>query len=243
VKLLVVNPNTTASMTARIGEAARDAAGVGVEIVAVNPSSGPVSIEGYFDEAFAVPGMLEEIVKGEATGADAYVIACFDDTGLEAARCCAKGPVIGIGEAAFHLASLVAHRFSVVTTLSRSIAPIEANLMKYGLDRRCARVRACEVPVLALEDPASGARGKLSAEIERAKAQDGADAIVLGCAGMAELAASLASEHGVPVIDGVAAAVKLAEALVGLGHATSKRGPYAKPIAKPFAGIFASVSG
>jgi allantoin racemase len=243
VKLLVVNPNTTASMTARIGEAARAAAGGGVDIVAVNPSSGPVSIEGYFDEAFAVPGMLEEILKGEATGADAYVIACFDDTGLEAARCCAKGPVIGIGEAAFHLASLVAHRFSVVTTLSRSIAPIEANLMKYGLDRRCARVRACEVPVLALEDPASGARGKLSAGIERAKAQDGADAIVLGCAGMAELAASLASEHGLPVIDGVAAAVKLAEALVGLGHATSKRGPYAKPIAKPFAGIFAGVSG
>ena len=139
------------------------------------------------------------------------MIACFDDTGLEAARCAANGPVIGIGEAAFHLASLIAHRFSVVTTLSRSIAPIETNLMKYGLDRRCARVRACEVPVLALEDPASGARGKLSAEIERAKAEEGAEAIVLGCAGMAELAASLAREHGLPVVDGVAAAVKLAE--------------------------------
>jgi allantoin racemase len=241
VKLLVVNPNTTASMTMRIGVAARAAAGAGVEIVAVNPASGPVSIEGYFDEAFAVPGMIGEILRGEATGADAYVIACFDDTGLEAARCCATGPVIGIGEAAFHMASLVAHRFSVVTTLSRSIAPIEANLVKYGLISRCARVRACEVPVLALEDPASGARTKLSAEIDRAKAQDGADAIVLGCAGMAELAASLAHEHGLPVIDGVAAAVKLAEALVGLGHRTSKRGPYAPPIAKPFAGIFAKV--
>jgi allantoin racemase len=102
-------------------------------------------------------------------------------------------------------------------------------------------VRACEVPVLALDDPASGARAKLSAEIERAKAQDGADAIVLGCAGMAALAASLASEHGLPVIDGVAAAVRLAEALVALGLATSKRGPYASPIAKPFRGIFAEV--
>lgn len=228
-------------MTARIGEAARAAASAGTQIIAVSPSSGPVSIEGYFDEAFAVPGMLEEILKGEAAGMEAHVIACFDDTGLEAARCCASGPVIGIGEAAFHMASLIAHRFSVVTTLSRSIAPIEANLVKYGLDRRCARVRACEVPVLALEDPRSGARDKLSAEIECAKAQDGADAIVLGCAGMADLAASLAREHDLPVVDGVAAAVKLAEALVGLGHATSKRGPYASPIAKSFSGVFAKI--
>jgi len=242
MKLLVVNPNTSAGMTARIGEAARAAAAAQTRIVAVNPISGPASIEGYFDEAFAAPGVIEEVLKGEAAGMDATIIACFDDTGLEAARCCANGPVIGIGEAAFHLASLVAHRFGVVTTLSRSIAPIEANLVKYGLERRCARVRACEVPVLALDDPASGAREKLSAEIERAKAQDAADAIVLGCAGMAALAASLAREHGLPVIDGVAAAVKLAEALVALGYATSKRGPYARPLPKTFAGAFAGMS-
>ena len=239
MKLLVVNPNTTAGMTERIGLAARAVAAAQTGITAVNPTSGPISIEGYFDEAFAVPGMLEEILKGEKAGMDATVIACFDDTGLEAARCCASGPVIGIGEAAFHLASLIAHRFSVVTTLSRSIAPIEGNLMKYGLDRRCARVRACEVPVLALDDPASGARAKLSAEIERAMVEEGAEAIVLGCAGMAELAASLARQHGLPVIDGVAAAVKRAEALVALGHVTSKRGPYASPIKKPFGGMFA----
>jgi allantoin racemase len=240
MRLLVVNPNTSASMTERIGAAAREAAAKDTVITAVNPSHGPASIEGYFDEAFAVPGMLEEIAKGESGGAQAFVIACFDDTGLEAARCAASGPVVGIGEAAFHLAALVAHRFSVVTTLSRSIAPIEGNLMKYGLDRRCARVRACEVPVLALEDPASGAREKLSAEIERAKSEDAAEAIVLGCAGMADLAASLAREHDLPVIDGVAAAVKLAEALVALGHATSKRGPYARPLPKRFLGAFPS---
>src|SRR5271163_2994236 len=242
MKLLVVNPNTSASMTARIGAAARAAAAAGTEIVAVNPESGPASIEGYFDEAFAVPGMIEEILKGQDAGFDAHVIACFDDTGLEAARCCASGPVIGIGEAAFHLASLIAHRFSVVTTLSRSIAPIEGNLAKYGLDRRCARVRACEVPVLALEDPASGARERLSEEIERAKAEDSAEAIVLGCAGMADLAAALSRRHGLPVIDGVAAAVKLAESLVSLGLSTSKLGPYAAPLAKTFSGVFAALS-
>ena len=129
----------------------------------------------------------------------------------------------------------------MVTTLSRSIAPIEQNLVKYGLDRRAARVRACEVPVLALEDPASGAREKLSAEISRALLEDGAEAIVLGCAGMADLAASLAREHGVPVVDGVAAAVRLVEALGALGLATSKRGPYAPPRPKRFDGAFAAV--
>jgi allantoin racemase len=153
----------------------------GTQILAVNPELGPVSIEGHYDEAISVPGLLIEIAKAEHAGADAHVIACFDDTGLEAARCVAGAPVIGIGEAAFHLASLVAHRFSVITTLSRSIAAIETNLMKYGLERRCGRVRAAEVPVLALEDPASGARAEIAAQIEKAKAEDRAEAIVLGC--------------------------------------------------------------
>jgi allantoin racemase len=242
MKLLVVNPNTTASMTKLIGAAARAAAGQGVEIIAVNPASGPVSIEGYYDEAFSVPGLLGEIVLGEKAGVDAYVIACFDDTGLEAARCVARGPVIGIGEAAFHVASLLGHTFGVVTTLSRSIAAIETNLLKYGLARRCSKVRACEVPVLELENPASGARAKLSAQIELAKHEDGAEAIVLGCAGMADLAASLSAEHGLPVVDGVAAAVRLAEALVALGHRTSKIGAYASPVAKPFKGMFEAFS-
>jgi allantoin racemase len=238
----VVNPNTTASMTRTIGAAARAAAAPGTTIRAVNPAMGPVSIEGYFDEAFSVPGLLAEIAVGEAEGARAHVIACFDDTGLEAARCAALAPVIGIGEAAFHVASLIAHRFGVVTTLSRSIPAIETNLVKYGLDRRCARVRASEVPVLELEDPASDAVRRIGAEIERAKAQDGAEAIVLGCAGMADLAAHLARTHGLPVVDGVAAAVKLAEGLAALGLLTSKAGGYATPGAKRYTGLFAPFS-
>ena len=127
-------------MTPKIGAAAKAAASPGVEVSAVNPEFGPPSIEGYFDEAFSLPGLIEEI--GKAADADAFVIACFDDTGLEAARCATDAPVVGIGEAAFHMASLIADKFSVVTTLSRSIAPIERNLAKYGLAARCGRVRA-----------------------------------------------------------------------------------------------------
>lgn len=232
MRLLVVNPNSTASMTAKIGAAARAAAGPGTEILALDPGGGPPSIEGYVDEAYAVPGLLDVIRRTDREGVDAHVIACFDDTGLDAARALAVGPVVGIGEAAFHMASLIAGRFSVVTTLSRSVPAIEHNLLRYGLAARCARVRACEVPVLALEDPGSGAGQRIADEIERAKAEDRTDAIVLGCAGMADLAERLSKEHGLPVLDGVACAVKLAEALVFLGLRTSKRGGYAPPPAK-----------
>jgi allantoin racemase len=245
MRILIVNPNTSVAMTDKIAAAARAVAAPGTEIIAVNPADGPVSIEGYYDEVFSVPGLLAEIAKGEAfskgeaSGVSAHIIACFDDTGLEAARSLASAPVIGIGEAAFHLASLVAHRFAVVTTLSRSIPAIETNLMKYGLASRCAKVRACEVPVLALDDPASNASAQISAEIERARHEDRAEAIVLGCAGMADLAARLTEQHGLPVIDGVASAVKLAEACGVLGLKTSKTGAYATPLSKTYLGAFA----
>lgn len=240
MRILVVNPNTTASMTRSIAKAASAAAALGTEIVAVNPEFGPPSIEGYFDEAFSVPGLLAEI--GKSPNMDAYIVACFDDTGLEAARCTSEAPVVGIGEAAFHLATIVAGGFSVVTTLSRSVPAIESNLIKYGLATRCRKVRAAEVPVLDLGLPGSAARERISTEIRKAIREDQAEAIVLGCAGMADFATALAEEHGVPVLDGVACAVKLCEALVALGLKTSKLGGYAAPPAKRYVGLFAPYS-
>src|SRR5882757_4556186 len=242
MRLNIVNPNTTAAMTATIAAAARKAARPDTIIHAVSSAFGPASIEGAYDDALAVPGLLARIAEGEADGADAHVIACFDDTGLDAARALADAPVVGIGEAGFHLATLVAHRFTVVTTLSRSVPVIENNLLRYGLDRRCARVRASEVAVLELDDPASDARARIGAEIARALEDDGADAIVLGCAGMADLAAALSAEFSVPVIDGVAAAVVLAEGMAAIGVKTSKRGGFARPLAKTYSGLFARFS-
>lgn len=240
MKILIVNPNTTRSMTAKIGEAGRLAASPGTTVTAVSPQIGPPSIEGYYDEVFAIPGMIGEIRNHP--DADAVIIACFDDTGLDAARCATAAPVIGIGEAAFHMASLIAGKFGVVTTLGRSIPAIEHNLVRYGLATRCSGVRASEVPVLDLEIPGSDACDRISAEIARAVADDRAEAIVLGCAGMADLANRLAEQHAVPVVDGVSAAVKLAEGLVGLGLRTSRHGGYAPPRAKRYEGTFAVFS-
>ncbi|MGY4461717.1 Asp/Glu/hydantoin racemase [Bradyrhizobium sp. LB13.1] len=165
-------------MTTKIAAAARAIALPDTLIDARQPAMGPVSIEGFYDEAFAAPGMLGCIRDADRDGADAHIIACFDDTGLDAARAIATAPVIGIGEAGFHMASLIAARFAVVTTLGVSIVPIEHNLKRYGLIERCARVRAAEVPVLALEERNTDALAKISAEITAAIRDDRAEAIV-----------------------------------------------------------------
>lgn len=237
MRLHIVNPNTTATMTQSIAAAAKAVVPAGTEIVATEPDFGPASIEGYYDGAFAVPGLLARIVAAEKSGVDAHVIACFDDTGLDAARSAAQAPVIGIGEAAYHAASMVGLRFSVVTTLSRSIPVIEDNLTRYGLAHRCARVRASELPVLSLEKDGAAAEEKIASEIGRALEDDRADCVVLGCAGMADMAKRLSQRFGVPIIDGVAAGTVFAAALVSLGLKTSKVGGYASPTSKTYSGI------
>ncbi|MCW1410024.1 aspartate/glutamate racemase family protein [Rhizobium sp. 1AS11] len=241
MRILIVNPNTTASMTEKAATAARAVAASGTEIIAATSRMGPVSIEGHYDGALAIPGLLDELRERQGVGYDAAVIACFDDTGLEAARTFADVPILGLCESAVVTAGFLAQRFTVVTTLERSRVLIDNLVRRYGMGDR-AKVRASDIPVLELEDQASGAIGKLRAEIERALLEDGAEAIVLGCAGMTDLARELQEIYGVPVVDGVAAAVKQAEALVSLGLSTSKRGSYASPLPKPFTGAMSGFS-
>ena len=234
----LINPNTTAAMTAKIGAAAERVAAAGTRISATNPEAGPVSIESHFDEAISAVGVLDEIRRGDAQAVDAYVIACFGDPGLLAARELSAAPVIGIAEAAFHFATLISTRFSVVTTLGRTTIIAEQLLHNYGFAQHCRRVRAAEIPVLELELDSACALERIIAECRRAKAEDGIGAIVLGCAGMAEHSAEIGAAVGLPIVDGVSAAVKLAESLVALGLRTSKHGDLAFPPPKPFRGCF-----
>ena len=242
MRIKVINPNTTASMTRKIGEAARAVASRGTEIIAVNPESGPVSIEGHYDEAVSAVAMLEEVRRGEREGVDGYVIACFGDPGLLAAREIARGPVLGIAEAAMHAASFVATGFSVVTTLGRTKVIARHLVERYGMSHICRNIRACDLAVLELEDEGSDAGRLILQECRRARDEDDAGAIVLGCGGMADLTQRLQQQLGIPVIDGVTAAVKLVEALVGLGLGTSKFGDLAYPLAKPYAGAYAHLA-
>jgi allantoin racemase len=236
MRIKVINPNTTASMTAKIRAAAVAAAAPGTEVVACHPTRGPVSIESHYDEAVSAIGVLDEIHRGEAEGCDGYVIACFGDPGLLAARELARGPVVGIAEAAMHVASLVATGFSIVTTLQRSCIMAAHLAQAYGMSAFCRKIRAVDLAVLDLEDPRSESTARITEECARAVEQDGCGAIVLGCAGMADLAGHISRQLRVPVVEGVSAGVKLIEALVGLGLRTSKHGDLDFPPAKPYAG-------
>lgn len=238
----LINPNTTISMTEKMTLCARAVAHADTHIIGVSPRMGPASIEGYYDEAMAVPGLLGEILAGEREGCDAYVIACFGDPGLLAAREIATGPVIGIAEAAMHYASLIAPSFTVVTTLQRTCGMAWHLAERYGMQRFCRNVRATDIAVLELEQPHSDARRKITDECKRALDEDGAEAIVLGCAGMADLCAEISAAINAPVIEGVTAAVKLAESLVALGLGTAKRGDYARPLPKTYSGMLTEFS-
>jgi len=202
---VLINPNSTAAMTASMLAAAR-AALPGRDFEGWTNTGGPPAIQGEADGDAAVPPMLDLVARASAEGARAIIIGCADDTGLDAARRIAACPVIGIGQAAYHMAALLAPRFSVVTTLAVSVPILERNVIAAGLGGSLGRVRASGVPVLALEEDPEVAMDTIIAEMSRAVAEDGAGAIVQGCGGMARLLDRARAALPVPVVDGVIAA-------------------------------------
>jgi allantoin racemase len=242
MKIKVVNPNTTAAFTARNVQIGRAVAAAGTEIIAAQAAAGADSIEGHCDEAVAVIGILEEIMNGEQEGVDGYVIACFGDPGVHAAREIARGPVVGMTEAALYAAALVADGFSIVTLPARTRIHAERVVRETGMSQRCRSIRAIDVPVLDFELPDESMLEELTRECRLALSEDRAEGIVLGCAGLADQVPRLASKLAVPVVEGVAAAVKMVEGLVALGLGTSKIGSYGFPVRKSYSGSFASLS-
>ena len=241
MRLLVVNPNTTASMTRDIATAARLYAHPGTEIEAISPAWGPASIESHVEEELAAVATLETIAA-RADDVDGIAIACYGDPGLYAARELVDVPVVGIAEASMLLAVTVAHRFSIVSALERSRPLIEDVVRRYGLQDRCASVRTTPLAVLEIERDAEAAEREIVAAARRAVAEDGAEAICLGCAGMGPLDKRVQESVGVPVVDGVAAAVKLLEGIVGYGLTTSRAAAFRTPSGKLLRGESTAVS-
>lgn len=213
MRVMVINPNATVSMTDGIVASARAAAAMDIEIVGRTNTTAPAAIQGPEDGDAATPGVLAAVASAAQEGFDAAIIACFDDTGLIEARATATIPVIGIGQAAF-MAALLYGRFSVITTLPVSVPVIEANIARYGFASACTGVRASGLPVLSLEQDPDAARETLVACAVEAAENDGADALVLGCAGMAAFGPAMQAACGRPAIDGVAAAVGLARTVI-----------------------------
>jgi allantoin racemase len=230
VRILVLNPNISPTMTAEIADAARAAGSADTEIVCLAPNFGTVAVDSAAESYLSAVGVMDVVstlVASGSFGYDAVVLAGFGEHGKDALQEMLSVPVLDIAECAAHVAHLIGRRFSVVTTLARSIAPIEDRLTLAGLTAHCASIRACGLSTAEVDaDPASAVAAFVD-EAARAVCEDGADVICLGCAGMAGVTASITAKVGVPAVDGVASAVAMAQAIVGLGLSTSKAGVYA----------------
>ena len=235
IRIKVINGNTFDAMTAGIDKAARGAKYPHTEIVTTQPRSGPESIESHYDECLAIPGILEEIRLSEDEF-DGFVIACWGDPGLEAARELTLKPVVGIAEASMYVANTIAARWGVVTTAHRVRSAIEQTIYKTGFGHRCVSIRTTGLAVTKTETARAETLTALEEAGKLAIAQDGAEALCLGCAGMSGLDVELEERLGVPAIDPVAAAVKMVESLVWLGKSNSKARTYQFPDKKIFKG-------
>ncbi|MDT4935953.1 MAG: allantoin racemase [Pseudonocardiales bacterium] len=225
---MIVNPNTTASMTSTVVAGASTVAAPTTRLIGSTAARGVASVESNVDEVWGALAVLEQVRSGEAAGVDGYVIACFGDTGLPAARETARGPVVGMSEAAVYTAALLAARFTIITLPPRTREQSHRVLRDTGLAHRCT-VRAIDVPVSDLADGSAQLLDTVAAEARSAMVDDAAEAVVLGCAGLSDLVAPLTAALGVPVIDGVASAVTMVEGLLAQGLSTSRVSTYAAP--------------
>jgi len=229
------NVNTTPSMTEGIGAQARKFASPGTEIVALTPRFGAESVEGNFESYLCAVGVMDAVMRYDQPF-DAVIQAGYGEHGREGLQDLLDVPVVDTTEAAAFMACLLGHKYSVVTTLDRTVPLIEDRLTLAGVSSRCASVRSSGLSVLELEEDPELAVKAIVGEAEKAVREDKAEVICLGCGGMAGLDAAVREAAGVPVVDGVTAAVKLAESLVGLGLSTSKVRTYAPPRPKQVKG-------
>ncbi|GAA4974168.1 aspartate/glutamate racemase family protein [Pseudonocardia tropica] len=239
MRIVVVNVNTTVSVTEAIAASARSVAAPGTGIVGLTPRFGAESVEGNLESYLAAVGVADAVARYAASGErfDAVIQAGYGEHGREGLQEMLDVPVVDITEAAATTAMYLGHRYSVVTTLDRTVPLISDRLLLAGLDRRCASVRASGLAVLELEQDPDRAVAAIVEQARVAVEQDHAEVICLGCGGMAGLDAKVRAETGVPVVDGVQAAVTVAESLVRLGLTTSTSRTYAAPRTKKITGF------
>ncbi|RAV15563.1 aspartate/glutamate racemase family protein [Paenibacillus contaminans] len=238
MKIKMINPNTTVSLTQTLQWLAQAWVRPTTELIAVSPPMGPASIESYYDDHLAAAGVFHEIARSEQEDpADGYVIACFGEPGLWGARELTSKPVLGIAEAAMHMASMLSPSFTILSALNRSKVMMEQLVYRYGMERKLRSVRPTSISVLDIHnDPENSIRRAVEL-CRKAVEEDGAESVILGCASLSLHREAIEREAGIPVIDGLLAAVKFCEAFAELGARTSKVLTFAKPQPKAYAGI------
>jgi len=231
LRIKVVVPVTTSMWNEMISDAYEAIKDPGTEITVANLEKGPESIEQHYDVAWAELFTLRELERAEEERYDAVISYCFDDPALLAAKEKLRIPVVGIQEPSIHLASMLGRRFSIVSVGGEpGIGCARDEVGRYGLEGRLASVRVVNIPVLDIRKDREKLQSTMLAEARQAVDHDGADVIVLGCGGLLGLAAELQTELNVPVIDPGEVALKIAEDLVRLGLAQSKKAfPFPSP--------------
>lgn len=212
-KIAILNPNSTAYMTADMARFCEAALGEGWDVIALTNSAGPASIQSAEDGDLALPGLVDTFHQAIGEGAQAAIIGCFDDTGLEQLRDLNLLPVVGLGQASCLFASVHAARFSIVTTTQGSVPVIEQNVSALGLSDRCVSVTAANVQVLHLSD-GDKTRYSVVEAVKRTAMTDQVRTLILGCAGMAAMASDVASQTGFRIVNPVTCAAALAAAII-----------------------------
>jgi allantoin racemase len=241
MKLLLINPNISDSVTTLIHDEARRSASAGTVLTALTAPFGVAYIETRF-EALIGAYAVAELAASHAAGHDAVVIAAFGDPGLMALREVLPVPVVGLTEAALMSACMLGQRFSIIAISTRIGAWYRECVDSYGLLGRLASIRSLDRPLRDVASIQQDHRDALQALAEQAVAQDGADVIVLAGAPLAGLARSMKGQLPVPVVDGVSSAVRHAESLVALQPGVARGGSLAAPPAKPNAGLSPAIT-
>ena len=240
MRLLLINPNTSDSVSALIRSEAKRSASPSTEIDVLTAPFGVAYIETRFEAMLGAYATAQ--LAGEHAGDyDALVVGAFGDPGLAALREVLPVPVTGMTEAALASAHLLGHRISVIAISQRIQAWYREVIEGYGFGSRLASIRALDRPISAIGGVQEEHAQALLALAERAVAEDGAEVIVLAGAPLAGLARSLQGRLPVPVVDGVSSAVRHAESLVALNPGRATRGSFAPPPVKPHQGLPASI--
>jgi allantoin racemase len=234
MKIMVINPNTSVSMTQHIRQALNAVKRPDTELTVVCPDKGPETIDSAYHEFFTIPPTLGLVKKANDEGCDAVIIAAFPDPGLLAAREISNIPVFGIQETTLHIAAMLGARFSIITTLRQRIPAKREYVYSKGLEHFLASVRCLDQPTAENDAAPEKTKKKVIEVATKAIEEDGAEVIILGCAGMAGYAPEIEAKLNIKVLDPTAVALKVAEAMVDLKLIHSKIGLFHTPPDNPF---------
>ena len=223
IEICIINPYATDKSNAKLKQCVSEVIDKN-STVYINQNSNLEDYYSYYLETANVSKIVKEIESNNSS--DAFIIACYEDTGIDVIRKITSRPVIGIGEAAFYTANIIANRFSIITNLSASHEALKNNLIKYDLDHKCVSLKSIEVPILDMETMSKSNIKKLENEINRTICEDKPEAIIITSPGILNLTKIFSDRFNIPIVEGVTAAATLLENL-------SKQGLKIKKFTEP----------